>query len=78
VVTADKPHAQDSSCHARKIDPPRPPAPGWAPQQASEELYDVVEPEAIAQRADLIASEARERYDERHDEYDDPEQGAEA
>jgi len=114
VVTADKPHTQDSSCHARKIDPgalqrarapvgrsvisrpppvsqpsgidmphpdeapPSPPTPPWALQQASEELYDVDEPEVIHQRAELIASEARERYDERHDEYDDPDQGGEA
>ena len=57
---------------------PSPPTPEWARQQASEELYDVEDPEAISERAEQIASEARERDDERHDEYDDPDQGGEA
>lgn len=54
------------------------PIPAWALQQATEELYDVKEPEAIAQRAREIARQAQEREDERHDEYDDPDQGGEA
>ena len=57
---------------------PSPPTPAWALQQASEELQDVDDPEVISQRAKQIAREAREREDERHDEYDDPDQGGEA
>ena len=54
------------------------PIPAWALQQATEELYDVQDPEAIAQRSRQIARQAQEREDERHDEYDDPDQGGEA
>lgn len=54
------------------------PVPPWALQQATEDLYDVRDPEAIAQRAREIACQAQEREDERHDEYDDPDQGGEA
>ena len=54
------------------------PAPMWALQQATEELYDVEDAEVIAQRAREIARESREREDERHDAYDDPDQGGEA
>jgi len=54
------------------------PTPAWALQQAKEELYDVEDSEAIAQRAREIARQAKEREDERHDEYDDPDQGGEA
>ena len=57
---------------------PNPPVPEWALRQATEELYDVEVPEVISQRARQIAREAREREDERHDEYDDPDQGGEA
>ena len=57
---------------------PNPPTPEWAQQQAGEELYDVDDPQAISERAEQIASEARERDDERHDEYDDPDLGGEA
>jgi hypothetical protein len=53
-------------------------APTWALQQATEELYDVEDAEVIAERARAIASEDRERDDERHDEYDDPDEGGEA
>lgn len=53
------------------------PTPDWALQQAKEELYDVRETEVIAQRAREIARQAQEREDERHDEYDDPDQGGE-
>ena len=52
--------------------------PRWALQQATEELYDVKGTELIAQRAHEIAREALERADERHDEYDDPDEGGEA
>jgi hypothetical protein len=54
------------------------PIPAWALQQATEELYDVEDADVIAQRAREIARQAQEREDERHDEYDDPDQGGEA
>ena len=54
------------------------PIPPWALQQATEELYNIEDAEVIAQRARAIAREGREREDERHDEYDDPDQGGEA
>ncbi len=53
------------------------PIPAWALQQATEELYDIEDAEVIAQRAREIAREGWEREDERHDEYDDPDQGGE-
>ena len=53
------------------------PIPAWALQRATEELYDIEDPEVIAQRAQEIVREGREREDERHDEYDDPDQGGE-
>jgi hypothetical protein len=53
-------------------------APTWALQRAAEELYDITDAGVIAQRAREIAREAQERDDERHDEYDDPDQGGEA
>ena len=53
-------------------------APTWALQQATEELYDTKDAELIAQRAREIARERRKRDDERHDEYDDPDEGGEA
>jgi hypothetical protein len=52
--------------------------PTWALQRATEELHDIKDAEVIAQRAREIAREDREREDERHDEYDDPDQGGEA
>jgi hypothetical protein len=49
--------------------------PDWAVDQATDELCDVDHPHAVTQRAwELL----REREDERHDEYDDPDQGGEA
>ena len=54
------------------------PPPAWAMQQATDELQDVDDPEAISRLAREIAREAQERVDERHDEYDDPDQGGEA
>jgi hypothetical protein len=53
------------------------PTPAWALQQATEELYEVEDTSVIARRAREIASEARELEDERHNEYDDPDQGGE-
>ena len=46
------------------------PTPTRALRQASEEMYDVEDAEAIAQRARKIARQAQELADERHDEYD--------
>ncbi len=47
----------------------------WAVEEASDELYGVEDPHAITERARELV---REREDERHDEYDDPDQGGEA
>jgi hypothetical protein len=52
--------------------------PEWALEQASEELYDESKPEVIADRARDIAGEVQARDDERHDEFDDPDEGGEA
>jgi hypothetical protein len=52
--------------------------PDWALEQASEDLYDESDPEVIAARARDIAREVRARDDERHDEFDDPDEGGEA
>lgn len=58
----------DEPAHAQR-------PPEWALDEATDELYDVKNPQAIINRAwELL----RERADERHDEYDDPEQGGEA
>lgn len=54
------------------------PTPAWALQRAAEELYDIKDAEVIAQRAREIVREGREREDERHNEYDDPDEGGEA
>ncbi len=52
--------------------------PDWAIDQASDELYDVKHPRAITERAWELVRDAEERDDERHDEYDDRDQGGEA
>ena len=52
--------------------------PAWALQRATEELYDSTDAEVIAQRAREIVGESRQLEDERHDEFDDPDQGGEA
>ena len=52
--------------------------PTWALLRAAEELHDTQDEQVIAQRAREIALEDREREDERHDEYDDPDEGGEA
>jgi hypothetical protein len=72
--------AQDSSraVSSRDQQPNAEQPPGWAVDQASDELYDSQDPGAIAERAWELAREAQEREDERHDEYDDPDQGGEA
>jgi hypothetical protein len=48
--------------------------PGWALDQATQE---VDEDESIPARAWELVREKQRRYDERHDEYDDPDQGGE-
>ena len=63
--------------HHTDAEPSPDPIPTWALQQATEEMYDVDDSEAISQRAREIARQAQEREDERHDEYDDPDQGGE-
>ncbi len=52
--------------------------PSWAVDQATADLYDVEDPVAVEERAWQLVQEAQEREDERHDEYDDPDQGGEA
>lgn len=58
-------------------DAPSGPAPGWALQQATDELAEGEDAAAIAERAREIAREADELEDERHNEYDDPDRGGE-
>lgn len=52
--------------------------PTWALQRANEELHDTTNVEVITQRARDIAGESRQLEAERHDEFDDPDQGGEA
>lgn len=52
--------------------------PAWALQRATDELYDATDAEVIAQRAREIEGDSRQLEDERHDEFDDPDQGGEA
>jgi hypothetical protein len=58
--------------------PDAPQPPEWALGQAASDLYDVDDPVVIAECARELARTAQEREDERHDEYDDPDQGGEA
>jgi hypothetical protein len=51
--------------------------PQWAVDQSTDELYDVPEPAAIEARAWALVRAAEERESERHDEFDDPDQGGE-
>jgi hypothetical protein len=53
------------------------PPPGWAQDRAAADLYDVKDPAVIAERAWELVHEAQRLEDERHDEYDDPDQGGE-
>ena len=46
--------------------------------RATDESDDTQDAQLIAQRAREIVLEDREREDERHDEYDDPDEGGEA
>jgi hypothetical protein len=52
--------------------------PDWALAAATDEMFDVEDRSAIVSRAWEIAREATQLDDERHDEYDDPDQGGEA
>jgi hypothetical protein len=53
-------------------------APDWSVDQATDEQHDGADPPAIAERAWELVRDAEERESERHDEYDDPDQGGEA
>ena len=52
--------------------------PDWAVEEAGKELYDESDPSVLATRAWAIVREMQARHDERHDEYDDPDEGGEA
>ena len=54
--------------------PPSSRPPAWALEQAA---LEVDEGESVEARAREIAREKQQRYDERHDEFDDPDQGGE-
>jgi len=61
-----------------EIDASQPPdPPGWALDQAARDLDDVEDRSQIVEKAWKIAREAQQLHDERHDEYDDPDQGGE-
>jgi hypothetical protein len=51
--------------------------PGWALRQATGELGDRAAGSTIADRAWLLVRDGEERRTERHDEFDDPDQGGE-
>ncbi len=52
--------------------------PDWAVEQATDELDDVTDAAAAEERAWQLVHDAEVREDERHDEYDDADQGGEA
>ncbi|MDV3223505.1 hypothetical protein [Intrasporangium sp.] len=54
-----------------------PPAP-WALDRAASDLYDEVDPKVVAAHARELERAAGEIEDERHDEFDDPDEGGEA
>ena len=58
--------------------PEGPTPPDWAVDEATGELSDGEGTSAVAERAWDLVAEAAEREAERHDEYDDPDQGGEA
>ena len=58
--------------------PPPEKPPVWATQQAMSDLPVGSETLAVAALAWDLADAAAERLDERHDQYDDPDQGGEA
>ena len=51
--------------------------PQWAVDRAAADLYDVDDPRVIAERAWELVRESEQLEAERHDEYDDPDQGGE-
>lgn len=59
--------------HSRSEEPP-----GWAVDQAVGDLPEDSGPSEVTALAWQLADSAAERFDERHDEYDDPDQGGEA
>ena len=52
--------------------------PAWAVDQATNEMPEGGDGTSIAARAREIVRDAKQRDDERHDDYDDPDQGGEA
>jgi hypothetical protein len=52
--------------------------PDWAVAQATDELYDADDAAVVEERAWQLVHDAEVREDERHDEYDDPDEGGEA
>ena len=61
-------------------DQPAPPGgpPAWAIREATSELWDEHDRAVVISRAWEIVRAAAVREDERHDEFDDPDQGGEA
>lgn len=57
--------------------PDRAVLPAWAWDQATEESSDEADPAEIEEHAWAIVRAVREVENERHDEYDDPDQGGE-
>ena len=51
--------------------------PGWALRQATGELGDRVDAAAVEERAWRLVRDGKERKLERHDEFDDSDQGGE-
>jgi hypothetical protein len=51
--------------------------PGWAVDQATDELPDQSTAPSVMERAREIVRDAERLDHERHDEYDDPDQGGE-
>ena len=58
--------------------PPPDEPPGWAIRQATSDLPSGSKTSEVTALAWDLADAAAERLDERHDEYDDPDQGGEA
>ena len=59
--------------HAHPQDPP-----AWALDRARSDLFDAQDRAVIVARAWEIVRETEQLDDERHDEYDDPDEGGEA
>ena len=68
VVTVS---TSDENAHVEEL-------PVWAIDQASAELYDVHDRAVIIGRAWEIVRDVAQAHSERHDEYDDPDQGGES